>query len=107
MGVSRYSRDPRERKRQEHFDHLQWRTGIDVYAPTIGELRGAGVEWINAECRNTQCHHRAPFELDRFPIELTTARLRARLVCTECGTPRPRLILEWTSPCTQLWVDHG
>lgn len=93
MGVSRYSRDPRERARQEQFDHLQWRCGIDYYAPTVAELRGAGVAWIRAECRH--CHHAAPFELERLPRLMRTRTLRQRLVCTQCGAARPALILEY------------
>ena len=41
--VRRYSRNPLIRRRQEAFDELQYRVGIDYFAPAMAELAAAGV----------------------------------------------------------------
>jgi hypothetical protein len=97
MGVRRYSRDPQVQRRQELFDHLQWRTGIDYYAPTLGELAAAGIKRAMPACRDYACLHQPnePIALSAWPAKMATRTLRKKLVCSKCGLRRPRLQLVW------------
>ena len=95
MGVRRYSRDPRVQRRQELFDHLQWRTGIDYYAPTLGELAAAEIKRVMPVCRDYAWPapaQRADHAL-RLASEDGARTLRKKLVCSKCGLRRPRLQL--------------
>lgn len=93
MGVSRYSRNPAERRRQELFDHLQTRCGWNDDL-TIGELRAAGVVKAHLVCRKFECMHNGDaFDLAKFGGKLLVRRLRWQYVCGRCGTKGPILRL--------------
>jgi hypothetical protein len=100
MGVRRYSRDPRIQRRQELFDDLQRRVGVDYYAPSIGELAEAGVTRTKLVCRDYACLHRSvmPLDLTQFPAKMRTHTLRKMLFCQVCRLRRPRLELIWDGP---------
>ena len=55
--VRRFSRDPRIRRRQELFDDLQYRAGIDYFAPSMAELAAASVTKATPICRDYACRH--------------------------------------------------
>ena len=94
--VRRYSRDPRIRRQQEHFDDLQYRVGIDYFAPTMAELAAAKVTKARPICRDYACRHDgAMLDLTSLPPKLRTHTLRKRLVCRRCGLRRPELELIW------------
>jgi hypothetical protein len=48
--VRRYSRHPLIRRRQEQFDNLQYRVGIDYFAPSLAELAAASVTKAKPIC---------------------------------------------------------
>lgn len=97
MGVRRYSRNVFIRQRQERFDELQRRVGIDAYQVTIGELREAGIVRFTPVCRDYKCLHQPEDALSFKPYSdrTTTRTLRAKLKCSKCGLRRPRLDLVW------------
>lgn len=96
MGVSRYSSNPTERRRQVQFDHLQDRCRVDYYSPTIGELTEAGIMSAHWECVGIECWHRSEsFDLRKFGPKLHVRDLRRNYYCSRCGAWRPRLRLEW------------
>ena len=57
--VRRYSRNPLIRRRQEAFDDLQYRVGIDYFAPSLVELAAASVTKAEPICRDYACRHEA------------------------------------------------
>jgi hypothetical protein len=94
--VSRYSRHPLIRRRQEQFDQLQYRVGIDYFAPTMEELAAARVTKAKPICRDYACRHEgATLDLTTLPPKQRTHTLRKRLVCRRCGLRRPELELVW------------
>ena len=94
-GVSRYSRDPTERRWQQQFDELQGRCQVDVYSPTIGELLDHSITRAQWRCRKwgTCWHESEPFALGGFRRSVLVDRLRRGFVCSACGTNRPMLHL--------------
>lgn len=96
MGISRYSKNPAERRKEELFDYLQMRCGW-YDGVTIGDLTSAGIQWARFACRGTDCWHVGePFRLDRFSGSMKIASLRWKYVCGECGAKRPHLRLDTT-----------
>ena len=94
MGVSRYSRDPKERRWQMQFDELQGRCQVDYYSPTISKLIDHGIAQVKWECRNRGCWHSSEaFDLSRFGRNARVRNLWYNYVCSECGTNRPHLRL--------------
>lgn len=97
MGAKRYSNIPSIRRRQEAFDHLQWRCKTDFYAPTIGELRLSDVvEKAHFVCANFTCMHQgASFELTRYWSGLNVRDLKKRHYCGHCKSKKMELRLEY------------
>ncbi len=97
MGVRRYSRT--FEKQERALDLLQRRCDLpydcfDTTVPTIGEITAAGVATAHWQCRS--CWHASTsFALTKFCARGKVDRLRRHYVCGECGTPRPRLVLEF------------
>jgi hypothetical protein len=92
MGVSRYSRDPALRRHQERFDELQWRCEVDYYAPTIGELRDAGIEEGRFTCKVYECLHVGQrFKLTRYWSGLNVRDLKRRQRCGQCWGRKVKL----------------
>lgn len=97
--VSRYSRNPLIRRRQEAFDELQYRVEHDYFAPSMGDLAAAGVTKAKPICRDYACRHEgASLDLTTLPPKMRTHTLRKKLVCTRCGLRRPELELMWNEP---------
>lgn len=96
MGVNRYSAIPNVRKRQQYFDHLQWRCSVYGDPLTIGELRTFGITRAEWQCRTYECLHRSEmFKLSKFGERITVSKLRWKFVCSRCGTKRPEMRLIW------------
>jgi hypothetical protein len=92
MGPRRYSRDRNFRRRQEQFEHLQWRCNVDYYTPTIRELRESGIVEGQFRCSSPGCHHVGErFSLTRYWSGLTVKELKRRQTCGQCWRRRVKI----------------
>ena len=93
--VRRYSRNPLIR-RQEQFDDLQYRVGVEYFGPSVAELTAAGINKALPICRDYACRREgATIDLTAVSPKKRINILRWQLVCTRCGLRRPELELIW------------
>ena len=99
MGVRRYSRDPSERQREEHADHLRRECNVGWSDPvTIGDLIEAGYRQAEWHCRRGGCyHHSQPVDLSKYGRKASVYQLRWHYVCDKCGMKGPKLYPLWES----------
>jgi len=94
--IGAWPRNPLIRRRQEQFDDLQYRVGIDCFAPSLIELAAASVTKAKPICRDYACRHQGgTLDLTTLPPKMRTHTLRRKLVCRRRGLRRPELQLIW------------